>query len=144
MSGVIWDTNIWIAYKPTKFPNSLVMSAVVLQELLAGAVDKADVKRWEVARNQFEKADKILVPTLEDWWQAGKIINALLRGLKSESRGETPRLHPNQKYQIIHDALIAVTAHRFGALVVTDNVGDFENIRRYCKVKIKSGKEFFS
>lgn len=141
---MIWDTNIWIAYKPIKLPNSLLMSSVVLQELVIGALDSAELKKWAMMRRLFEKENRLLVPTTEDWWQAGKIINALLRGLKSESRGETPRLHPNQKYRIIHDALIAVTAQRLGALVVTDNLADFENIRRYCKVKIKSGKEVFS
>ena len=135
MSSIVFDTNIWISYKPF-YRSGLLLSAVVLQELVIGAADNTEVKRWEAMRKKYGKEDKLLVQTAEDWWQAGKIINSLLRGLKSESHGETPRLHPNQKHRIIRDALIAVTAHRVGALVVTDNLADFENIRRYCKVKI--------
>jgi hypothetical protein len=33
--GVVFDTNIWIAYQPTTRPESLLMSVVVLQELTA-------------------------------------------------------------------------------------------------------------
>jgi predicted nucleic acid-binding protein len=54
MAGVVFDTNIWIAYKPTKLPKNLVMSAVVLQELVAGASDGAVLKRLEASRNQYE------------------------------------------------------------------------------------------
>lgn len=62
MAGVVFDTNIWIAYKPTKLPNNLVMSAVVLQELVAGASDRAVLKGLEASRKQYEKEDKLLCP----------------------------------------------------------------------------------
>lgn len=42
------------------------------------------------------------------------------------------------------DVLIARTARRAGAAVVTDNVKDFHRINRFCRVKIISGDEYFS
>lgn len=96
MAAVVFDTNIWIAYKPTKLPNNLVMSAVVLQELVAGASDGTVLKRLETSRKQYEKEDKLLVPTGEDWFRAGKILNSFLRNLRTRSGGKTPRLNPSK------------------------------------------------
>jgi predicted nucleic acid-binding protein len=141
--GIIFDTNIWIAYEPADIPRSLLMPAVVMQELVAGASDAEAVKRYEAARKQYEHEGKLLVPTGEDWWQAGKIINALLRGLKSKAGGRTPRLHPDEKARIVRDVLIARIAHRAGALLVTDNLADFRRIKRFCNVRLQSGAEYF-
>ena len=71
------------------------------------------------------------------------MLNALLRGLKARARGRTPRLPDTEKHRIISDVLIAVTARRARALVVTDNVKDFERIRSYCDVRIMRGADFF-
>lgn len=92
----------------------------------------------------YEREGRMLVPDSNDWWQVGIILNSHLRGLKSRAAGKTPRIQQGEKSQIVRDALIAVTAHRIDALVVTDNLSDFEKIRRYCKVRLKSGKEFFA
>jgi predicted nucleic acid-binding protein len=105
MASVVFDTNIWIAYKPIKLPNNLVMSAVVLQELVAGASDGTVLKRLEASRKQYEKEDKLLVPTGEDWFRAGKILNSFLHNLKAQSGGKTPRLHPNKIQQMFRDTL---------------------------------------
>lgn len=143
MAGITFDTSVWISRQPTRLPANLLLSAVVVQELTAGATDKTALKKWEMTWRQFEKEEKLLVPTGEDWYQAGKILNALLRGLKSQSQGLTPKLHPDDKQRMIRDVLIARTAHRAGAIVVTDNVKDFARIKRFCKVKVKSGDAYF-
>lgn len=143
MSSVDFDTNIWIAYKPTKLPNDLVMSAVVLQELAAGAADRSILKSLEASRKQYEKENKLLIPSGEDWFQAGKVLNSLLHNLKARSRGKTPRLHPSKVHQMFRDTLIAVSVNRTRALLVTNNVRDFAAIQAYCKVRIRSGREFF-
>ncbi len=143
MPGIVFDTNIWIAYKPTKLPNDLVMSAVVLQELVAGARDRSILKRLEASRKQYEKEDKLLVPAGEDWYKAGKILNSFLRNLKAKSGGKTPRLQPSTVQQMFRDTLIAASVSRTHALLITNNVSDFEAIQRYCKVRIQSGRDFF-
>jgi|SRR5712692_3320625 len=106
MPGVVFDTNIWIAYKPTKLPNNVVMSAVVLQELVAGARDRSILKSLEASMKQFEKENKLLVPTSEDFFKAGKILNSFLHNLKVKSGGKTPRLrskHRKVRIQSGHD-----------------------------------------
>lgn len=119
------------------------MCAVVLQELTAGAVDSTDLKKWETVYRAYEKERKLLVPTGEDWWLAGKVLNSLLRGLKSKAGGLTPKLAAAEKQRIIRDVLIARAAKRAGALLVTDNLADFAMIRRFCAVQVVSGKSYF-
>lgn len=143
MAGVVFDTNIWIAYKPTKLPNNLVMSAVVLQELVAGASDGTVLKGLEASRKQYEKEDKLLVQIGEDWFRAGKILNSFLHNLKARSVGRTPRLHPSKIQQMFRDTLIAVSVSRTNALLVTNNMSGFQAIQRYSKLRIQSGRDFF-
>ncbi|MGH9822752.1 MAG: type II toxin-antitoxin system VapC family toxin [Blastocatellia bacterium] len=144
MAGIVFDTNIWISHKPTSLPRSLQMSVVVLQELIAGAPDPTVVKKYEAAWKRYEQEGKLLVPTAEDWVIAGRVLNALLRGLKSKNNGKTPRLSDQEKQRIVRDVLIARCVKRSGATLVTDNLKDFKAIHRFCSLKIKSGREFFS
>lgn len=144
MPRVTYDTSVFIAYKPAELPAGFLMSAVVLQELAAGADDKSELQRLDAARRGFEKAGTLLVPTGEDWWLAGKGLNSLLRGLKSKRGGLTPKLPAAEKQRIIRDVLIARTARRAGALLVTDNVSDFKLINRFCAVRVAPGRQYFS
>jgi hypothetical protein len=80
------------------------------------------------------------VPTGEDWFRAGKILNSFLHNLKAQSGGKTPRLQPNKIQQMFRDTLIAVSV----GLLVTNSVSDFEAIQRYGKLRIQSGRNFFA
>jgi len=146
MPIVTFDTSVFIAYKAALalLPASFRMSAVVIQELTAGAADKSEVQFWNASLLFHEKAGTLLVPTGEDWWLAGKVLNSLLRGLKSKAKGKTPKLHPDEISRIVRDVLIARTARRAGALLVTNNIKHFAQIKPFCNVRIISGKEFFS
>ena len=143
MPIVTFDTSVFIAHKPVELPAGFRMSAVVIQEMTAGAIDKSEVQYWNASRIAHEKAGTLLVPTGEDWWYAGKVINALLRGLKSKARGKTPKLHPDEKSRIIRDVLIARTSRRANALLVTDNIRHFDMIKLFCNVRIISSKDYF-
>jgi predicted nucleic acid-binding protein len=144
MPRITYDTSVFIAYKPAELPAGFLMSAVVVQELAAGAKDKSELQRLEAAHRAFEKAGTLLVPTGEDWWLAGKVLNSLLRGMKSQRDGLTPRLPAAEKQRIIRDVLIARTARRAGALLVTDNIRDFKMIARFCSVRTVVGSQYFS
>jgi predicted nucleic acid-binding protein len=143
MARVTFDTSVFIAYKPANLPAGFVMSAVVIQELTAGARDKSDLQQYDAMRRAHEKAGTLLVPTGEDWWLAGKVLNSLLRGLKSKAGGRTPRIPKEEQQRIVRDVLIARTARRAGATLVTDNVADFKKIKRFCDVRVQSGSAYF-
>ncbi|MBI3652576.1 MAG: hypothetical protein HY231_16265 [Acidobacteria bacterium] len=78
MAGIVFDTNILIAYQYNRLPKNRMMSAVVLQEMVAGAADRSILRKLELAKKEYEKEGRLLVPTGEDWLQAGKILNSLL------------------------------------------------------------------
>jgi len=120
------------------------MSAVVLQELAAGANDASAIKELERLRQECRKANKLLVPNEEDWWHAGLVLNALQRGRRSKKTRRIPKISVAERNRIINDVLIARTAKRAGVMVVTDNVNDFIKIRNFCDVKIISGSKYFS
>ena len=143
MARVTFDTSVFIAYKPAKLPAGFVMSAVVIQELTAGAADKSELQQYDAMWRAHEKAGTLLVPTGEDWWLAGKVLNSLLRGLKSKASGRTPRITKAEQQRIVRDVLIARTARRAGAMLVTDNIADFKKIRRFCDVRLQSGAAYF-
>jgi predicted nucleic acid-binding protein len=143
MPGVIYDTSVFIAYKPATFPAGFYMSAIVIQGLAAGAEDKSDLQELNALRLDYEMQGRLLVPTGEDWWLAGKVLNSLLRGLKSRQGGLTPKLPAPEKQRIIRDVLVARTARRAGALLVTDNLKDFKLIARFCAVRTVAGRQYF-
>ena len=144
MAKVTYDANICIRYKQQSYPRSFYMSAVVLQELLAGANNASVIKELERSRHEYRKLNRLLVPTEEDWWHAGLVLNALQRGRRSKKTGKIPKISVAERYRIINDVLIARTAKRAGVMVVTDNVNDFIKIRNFCDVKIISGSKYFS
>jgi predicted nucleic acid-binding protein len=143
MPGITYDTSVFIAYQPAAFPAGFLLSAVVVQELAAGALDKSGLQQLDTVRRAYEKDGKLLVPTGEDWWLAGKVLNSLLRGLKSRHSGLTPKLPATEKQRIIRDVLIARTVRRAGALLVTDNTKDFKMIARFCAVRTVTGRQYF-
>jgi len=138
-----FDTCIFIKYQPSDLPKGFRLTAVVLQELTAGAGDDKEVKYWNEVRRARERDETLLVPNGEDWWMAGKVLNSLQRALRGSNQGKIPKSDAVTIQRITRDVLIARTAKRVGALLVTDNTKDFELIRNFCNVKIISGKEFF-
>jgi len=144
MAKVTFDANICIRYKLQAFPPSFYLSAVVLQELVAGATDGSTVKELERFRHLYRNVNKLLVPNEEDWWHAGLVLNALQRGRRSRKTGRIPKISAAERSRIINDVLIARTAKRAGVIVVTDNIDDFKKIRNFCDVKVISGSRYFS
>jgi predicted nucleic acid-binding protein len=144
MAKVTYDANIYIRYKRQPLPRSFYMSAVVLQELVAGANDASAIKILERSRHEYRKLNRLLVPTEEDWWYVGVALNALQRGRRSKKTGKIPRISAAERYRITNDVLIARSAKREGVALVTDNVSDFEKIQNFCNVKIISGNNYFS
>jgi predicted nucleic acid-binding protein len=99
----------------------LWLSAVVLQELYAGAGDRQRevVERWE---RDFEQARRILVPSQSDWTDAGKALRLLATRYDYEKIG---------RGRLTNDALIAMSAARAGIRVITANEKDFRRLAEF-------------
>ncbi|MEP6818821.1 MAG: type II toxin-antitoxin system VapC family toxin [bacterium] len=143
MPKITYDSDIFIKHKPAQFPAGFYMSIVVLQELLAGARDSEAIEEFEAAYRDYEKANRLLVPTAEDWWHVGLILNALQRRRRSKKSGLIPKISIGEKYRITNDVLIARTARRAGIAIVTDNIKDFDRIKNFCNVRLIKGTDFF-
>jgi len=91
------------------------LSSVVLEELYAGASERARqaVERLE---RDFDRVDRVLVPNLSDWVQAGKVLARLGAKYGYERIGQG---------RLTNDALIAMSAGRLGIRVITFNERDF-------------------
>jgi predicted nucleic acid-binding protein len=57
--------------------------------------------------------------------------------------GTLKRLPPGASQHIALDVLIAVSARRWKAQVVTENWSDFKAIQRYCNTTIVRASSFF-
>jgi predicted nucleic acid-binding protein len=129
MQSVLYDTSVYIsalrqqnnavlASRRTGANLLLWLSAVVLQELYAGADEQARIA-IEKLEHDFDKAKRILVPHLGDWAQAGKILSHLTTKYDYEQLGRA---------RLTNDALIAMSAGRMGIRVITANERDFRRL----------------
>jgi predicted nucleic acid-binding protein len=121
MPPVTYDTSIFTSYKPEAFPSGFLFSAVVIQELMASANDDSEMNRWAAARRAFEKEDRLIVPTAADWLMASKVLYWLMQKRKRRAGGKSPPLKTGASQRMALDALIAVSARRHSATVVTVN-----------------------
>lgn len=100
---------------------TLWLSAVVLEELYAG-INRRDRRAVERLERDFDRAQRILVPTLSDWSQAGKVLARLAVEYDYEPVG---------RGRLTNDALIAMSAARQGMTIITTNARDFARLARF-------------
>ena len=137
-----YDTSFIVSYKLSDLPDNFLLSAIVLLELIASAKDESTLKQYEELRKVYEKDDTLIVPNSEDWLLASKILYWLEQGRKKKAGGKSPPKKRGATQSMAVDALIAVTARRYNAIVVTENWDDFKAIQYYCNVKLMRGKDF--
>lgn len=140
---VVIDTNVFIRHGLADLTERGPMSAVVLQEITAGAADSSAVRDLSVLGQKLERRGRLLVPNAEDWFYAGKVLNALYRGLRSRRSRQRVVIPKDEQQRLVRDVLIARSAKRANAAVVTYNRDDFEKIRRFCNVQIRDPEDFF-
>ena len=104
------------------------LSSVVVEELYAGALDRAAVRLVERYVGVLEKAGRVVNPTFQDWKEAGRLVAEMTR----KEPGRKPKIQ-----QMLNDILLAFSARRIGADLFTFNRDDFELIRRYKPFSLK-------
>ena len=70
----------------------------------------------------FDRVKRILVPTLGDWTQTGRVLARLAARDGYEKIGQG---------RLANDALIAMSAARRGATVITANERDFARLAEF-------------
>ncbi|HLE61161.1 MAG TPA: type II toxin-antitoxin system VapC family toxin [Thermoanaerobaculaceae bacterium] len=136
MAWAILDTNVYVGYwerglyeeRLSAVQRAFMVrhSAVVLSELRRGARtrDAQSIVEdlFRIARIQWE-------PTPADWWEAGRLIRKI---------GDARRWDRNKRRDFQNDALIALTARRHGATVVTADSQDFDLLARELRIAVLS------
>lgn len=99
-------------------------SAVVLSELRRGA-------RTHDAQRLVQELYRLAVvrwePTSKDWWDAGELIRRI---------GDSQHWDTSRRRGFQNDVLIALTARRYGATVVTANAKDFTLLARELNISV--------
>lgn len=91
----------------------------------------------------YQKDDTLIVPNADDWLTTSKILFLLTHARRQSQYGRLKSLPPGAAQRLALDVLIAVSARRWNARVVTENWTDFKTIRRYCNATIIRGSDFF-
>lgn len=146
MAYFTYDTSVIISRKLTgllTMPGSFLLSSIVLMELSAGAADSTERKVYEGLFRGFQKERRLIVPNDEDWLLTSKILFLLTHSRRRSERGRLKRLPPGASQRLALDVLIAVSARRWRAHVVTENWADFKAIQRYCNATIIKAAQFF-
>lgn len=140
----IFDTNVFIDYSAQLDERELgraALSSVVLYELTATTSDDGTFRFYQAMLRRFERDDRVLTPTAQDWWECAKVIRRLRFRQKVTAHGKTPRLQHAQQLQ--NDALIARTAVLNQCVVVTVDIDDYLELSRFMKVNAISAAQYF-
>ena len=103
-------------------------SAVVLSELRRGARGR-EAERLVTAL--FELATVRWEPSVADWWEAGRLIRTI---------GDNRGWGVSKRRDFQNDALIALTARRHGATIVTANSSDFELLQSELRISLVAAR----
>src|SRR6266852_1542577 len=123
MAWALFDSSIYIGHWERGLYDDVLLSvrrsfvvrhsAVVLSELRRGARTKEVQEKvamlFRLARTQW-------APSERDWWEAGGLIRDI---------ADREGWDPIKRRSFQNDALIALTARRYGATIVTANKYDF-------------------
>lgn len=99
-------------------------SAVVLSELRRGARTR---EAQRLVTELYKLATLHWEPSAANWWEAGKLVRII---------GDQQDWDVNKRREFQNDALIAQTARRYGATIVTANRSDFELLARELRVSL--------
>ncbi|HEU4871001.1 MAG TPA: hypothetical protein VFT08_09150 [Pyrinomonadaceae bacterium] len=146
MAYFTYDTSVCISRNLTDFQNmpaNFLLSAVVMMELMAGDPNESRRKFFAEVYRQFQKDNLIIVPNADDWLLAANVLHLLTHARRRLQKGKLQRLPPGASQRLALDVLIAVSARRWKAQVVTENWADFKSIQRYCNTTIVRAATFF-
>ena len=136
--GPVFDTSVFSPYGKLIEPqiSSAIFPSIVFYELTATSIDESTLKKYERWRITLNKIDRVLTPTQTDWGETAKAIRRLY--LKKTA--------PVSKLKTLQDdALIARLAVKNNGFVVTQDIDDYEIIRREMpKLEVVSADYFFS
>jgi predicted nucleic acid-binding protein len=135
--NVMLDANIYTdrTYEePVGRIRDLYVSSVVVQELMVIA-EKRQQKELSADFHEKVRMGSGLVPDATDWLEVGKCLAYLC---------SNERFGRQEVKLLVKDALIARTAMRVNAILVTSNIADFAKIKNFFRsLAFISPSEYF-
>ncbi len=131
---ILFDTNIYLrvlhsdSYERqhhdrfARFAPRTYLCSVVAAELYAGAHTVQDIRLVDRLLAPYLKSGRVVFPPHNDWVDMGKVTANIVRRAPSY-RSKLPALQ--------NDILIALSAKRSGATLVSENAADFVLIQRF-------------
>jgi predicted nucleic acid-binding protein len=140
--NLLFDTSVWVddlrhgvlrfVLPRVRGRYFLWMDSVAAAELLAGCRTRRERRLVSGLIAPFERAGRVVTPAQRDFVRAAEALSKLRgTGLTLRNPGGA-----------LLDALQAACAVRIGALLVTENVSDFEKLARFLPVSISSFSDF--
>lgn len=102
------------------FTPTVHMSAVVVQELLAGARGTAAARLESALVAPFERRGRVLTPSYDAWKEASRVLAQLV----------VPSAWRSVTRSFVNDVLLAMSCREAGAVLVTRNLSDCERIAK--------------
>lgn len=133
-ANTLFDTNIYLrvlhseAYarrhqnRFARFAPRTYLCSVVAAELYAGAHAVQSIRLVDSLLAPYIRVNRVVFPNHNDWTAMGKVTASILRTTPGY-RSKLPALQ--------NDILIALSARRIGATVVSENEEDFTLIQRF-------------
>jgi len=146
MAYFTYDTSVLIARRSVDLrakPSQFLLSSVVLMELTFSSKENSQRKYYEYLFQDYRHDNSLIVPNDADWLLAGKILFLLTQRRRKVEGGRLHRLAPGMAQRMALDALLAASARRWKAAVVTENWRDFKAIQRFCSVQLIKASDFF-
>jgi predicted nucleic acid-binding protein len=136
----LFDTNVYLEgvrseeartqFRKTFYPllPATYLSAVVSYELAVNAYNRRTQTLLQDFVRPMERTGRVITPTFNDWVTASEVVTAIEENEKSW-RSKLPAL--------LNDILIALSARRIGATLLTYNREDFRLIRRHTDFSLR-------
>jgi len=136
---LVFDTNVYIeaiqggpqaqAYQLilAALPRTY-LSAVVVEELITGAVDAVGERLVGRFIQRTEQTGRVVTPTYADWKEAGRVLARISRREPGQ-RTRIPRL--------VNDVLLVLSARQIAATLYTFNREDFTLIAGYTRFALE-------
>lgn len=134
------DTNVYLSagrseetrarFRRTFYPllPATYLSAVVGYELAVNAYNRRTRTLLFEFIRPLQQTGRVVTPAFDDWMMASEVVTAI---------GEKERSWRSKLPALLNDVLIALSARRIGAILLTYNRDDFRLISRYADFSLR-------
>lgn len=140
----IFDTNIFSTHKKRlqrKDYQKMRLSLIVLYELTARPISAEAFNEVDGWRKKYKDVNRLIIPTYDDIWTSAKAVRQMRLAQQKQHKGVTPAMVNATALQ--NDALIARSGFSAGCYIVTSNIADFAELRKFMRFDYMSADDYF-